>query len=168
MSGTIKLVLKRHTLLGRTISVCRDALASETSDIKVDKILEVIRTGGEKIKGQIEEIRNKFESELALTGDKKKAKLAVDALKKKLPGVLWSGQFTTRDKDVPLSKKLVAYSGLMCGDLDSLGDKLAEVRKKLEASPHVAVLFLSPTADGLKVIFRAPADAEKHAGVFAR
>ena len=62
--------------------------------------------------------------------------------------------------------KLIKYSGLLCADLDSLGAHLAEANKKLEASPHAVAVFLSPSGDGLKVIFRVGDDASKHAGSF--
>jgi hypothetical protein len=43
---------------------------------------------------------------------------------------------------------------------------LPEIRKKLQASPHVLAVFLSPTGDGLKAIVRVPADVSTHAGSF--
>ena len=44
------------------------------------------------LKGQIQQIRNRFEAELDITRDFKKAKLAIDPLKKQLPGVMWSAR----------------------------------------------------------------------------
>jgi hypothetical protein len=95
------------------------------------------------------------------TGNKAAAKLAIDALKKQLPGVLWSGQFLHR-----ANEKLISHSGLLCADLDALGERLPESRKKLLTSPYLWALFLSPTADGLKAIFKVRADAAKHLGSF--
>jgi putative DNA primase/helicase len=140
----------------------RSATETKTRDISVDKILQAIRTGGDKLKGQITQIRNRFEAELDITGgDRKKAKLAVDALKKQLPGVTWPGTFTYRAND-----KLVHHSGLLPADLDLLGEQLPESRNKLQASPHVFALFLSPTGDGLKAIFKVRADASQHQGSY--
>jgi Protein of unknown function (DUF3987)/VirE N-terminal domain len=145
-----------------TISMITCATETETRDISVEKVWEAIRTGGRKLKGQITQIRNRFEAELALTsGDYKKAKQAVDALKKQLPAVTWSGTFSQRAND-----KLVQHSGLLCADLDSLGPLKAEVRVQLARSPHVVTVFDSPSGDGLKAVFRVPADAAKHMGSF--
>src|SRR5262249_49009936 len=57
---------------------------------------------------------------------------------------------------------LIAHSGLLCADLDDLGERLEEVRAKLLASPHLWALFLSPTGNGLKAVFRVANDAAKH------
>ena len=142
---------------GLTISMVNCATDTETRDVRVEKVWEAICTGGTKLKGQITQIRNRFEAELATTGDRKKAKLAVDALKKQLPGVTPSGRFKERKAEA-----LIKYSGVVQADLDSLGEQLVEVREKLKQSPHVFALFLSPTCDGLKAWFRAPADPAKH------
>src|SRR5262249_15955872 len=106
-------------------------------------------------------IRDRFKAEFAISGDYKKAKLAVDALKKQLPGVTFSGTFSHRAGD-----KLRQHSGLLPADLDSLGEDLANVRAKLLTSPHLFLLFLSPTGYGLKAVFRVPADASKHLASF--
>jgi Protein of unknown function (DUF3987)/BT4734-like, N-terminal domain len=143
------------------ISMVKCATDNETRDISVEKVFEAIRTGGKNLKSQIQQIRNRFEAEMAFTSDRKKAKLAVDPLKKQLPGVMWSGTFSQRAND-----KLMKHSGLLCADLDSLGAHLIEIRKKLEASPHAVAVFLSPSGDGLKVSFRVAADASRHAGSF--
>jgi uncharacterized SAM-dependent methyltransferase len=88
------------------------ATDTETRDISVEKVLEGIRTGGKRLKGQIEQIRNKFEAELDITGDLQKAKRVIDPLKKQLPGVTWSGRFSYRASD-----KLLQHSGLLGADL---------------------------------------------------
>ena len=133
--------------------------ASDTipRDLDVSVVLKAIRTGGKKLQGQIAQIRNRFQAELAITGDYKKAKLAVDPLKKQLPGVTWTGTFSGRASD-----KLIQHSGLLVADLDSLGEKLADIRKKLLNSPHLWALFVSPSGDGLKAVHRVSADAQEH------
>jgi hypothetical protein len=144
-----------------TVSYVDNTTSVATRDCSVEKILNAIRTGGKKLRGQIQQIRNRYEAELAITGDRAKAKRAVDAFKKQLPGVMYSGRFSQRRND-----KLIEHSGLLCADLDSLGERLPFVRETLQASPHVFALFLSPTGDGLKAILRAPAGASNHAGNF--
>ena len=147
---------------GVAISLVQNALDTQPRNISVEKVLEAIRTGGKKVKGPIIQIRNRFEAELAITGgDRKAAKMDVDALKKRLPAVLWSGTFFERKNE-----KIVAHSGLLCADLDSLGDQLPKVRQELQKSPHVRAMFISPTGDGLKIVFRVSIDASKHAGSF--
>jgi Protein of unknown function (DUF3987)/BT4734-like, N-terminal domain len=149
--------LTRHDLMAVVISKVQCATDVETRDINVEKVFEAIRTGGKNLKGQIQQIRNRFEAEMAFSSDPKKAKLAVDPLKKQLPGVLWSGTFSQRAND-----KLMKYSRLLCADLDSLGADLVDVRKKLEASPHTVAVFLSPSGDGLKALFIGEEDASRH------
>jgi hypothetical protein len=143
------------------VSTFANATNITPRDMNVETVLKSIRSGGKKLKGQIQQIRNRFQAERAITGDYKKAKLAIAALKKQLPGVTWSGTFSQR-----ANEKLIQHSGLLCADLDSLGDRLDQVRKKLQSSPHLYALFLSPTGDGLKAVFRVPADQSKHAGGF--
>ena len=156
---------------GLVISTVECAPATATRDIGVDAVLTAIRTGGKNLRGQIEQIRNKFEAELAIAQANAEAgqnvnplqvaKLAVSELKKQLPAVIWSGTFSYRASD-----KLLQHSGLLCADLDELGPELPRVREQLQTSPHLFALFLSPTGNGLKAVFRAPADVGKHAGSF--
>ncbi len=77
---------------------------------------------------------------------------AADELKIRLPAVLWSGTFTKRG-DAGLRQ----HSGLICVDLDRLGDRLLGIREQIESDPHTLACFLSPTATGLKVVFRCDA-----------
>ena len=86
---------------------------------------------------------------------------AVRDLKKALPGILFSGQFSRR-----ANAALVSHSGLLCADLDDIAARLDEVRTKLCASPHVVAIFTSPTGTGLKAVFRVPADAQLHRASF--
>ncbi len=153
------------------VSVVPNATSISTSDWPVSKLLDVIRTGGKKLRPQIEQIRNRYAAELAFAKANaaagqnvdpiQQAKLAVSELKKQLPGTTWSGAFTERAND-----KLKQHSGLLCADLDGLGDKLPEVRDKLTKSPYAWSVFLSPSGEGLKAVFKVPADAAKHAGSF--
>ncbi len=77
---------------------------------------------------------------------------------------MWSGSFQSRRSNDP--DRLLQHSGLLCADLDELGDRITEVRKGLVNSPHLWALFTSSTGDGLKCVFRVAADAEKHSGSF--
>src|SRR5262249_12609908 len=143
------------------ISAVERATETVTRDYDATAVIKAIRTGGKKVRGQVEGIRDTLKRELAAHGDERRAKQAAGELKKQLPAVLWSGRFTQRAND-----KLVSHSGLLCADLDGLNGELPTVREKLKASPHLWALFLSPSGEGLKAIFRVPADAAKHTESF--
>ena len=146
------------------ISWVKCALDAGPRECTADRLVEAIRTGGKdgRLGQQVGQIRNRFECELALfPGDIKRAKEAIGELKKQLPAVLLSGTFTRRANDA-----LLQHSGLLCADLDGLNSSLPDVRQKLKSSPYLWLLFLSPSGDGLKAVFRVPADQAKHGGSF--
>src|SRR5262249_32521181 len=134
------------------ISWVTNATDTDTQDVSANKVLEVIRTGGKVLRARVEEIRN-----LIAAGDKG----AASELKRKLHAVLWSGAFSQRKNDA-----LTQHSGLSCAVLASLNRELPGGREKLKASPHLWGGFLSPPGEGLKAVFRVPADASTHAGSF--
>jgi hypothetical protein len=84
-------------------------------------------------------------------------------LKKKLQAVTWSGIFTKRNK-----QSLQQYSSIICHDIDGLpigsGEgNLHDVFDQLTEDPFVYSVFLSPSGNGLKVLFRLPdLDHERH------
>jgi hypothetical protein len=152
------------TFGGRVVSYVRDAFGTETRDIDVRKVLEAIRNG-DKLKEPIQQIRSKFEAELAANGgDLKKAKRSIESLKKALPGVILTGRYANRE--LPVDEKLLEHSGLFVGDMDDLGPELVRVREQLRSSPHVAVMFRSPNGRGLKLVVCVPADASTHRASF--
>jgi hypothetical protein len=53
---------------GVLVSMVKNATDTKTRDIRIDEVLTGVRTGGGKLKGQITQIRNRFEAELAITG----------------------------------------------------------------------------------------------------
>jgi putative DNA primase/helicase len=142
------------------ISMVEHAAATETHDVSADASIRAIQRG--KWKKPIKRIRSVFADILLRTGDRKAAKQAVDGAKKKLAGILWSGRFSRRANDATIQ-----HSGLLCADLDKLDSgKLSDAREKLVKSEHLYTLFRSPTGDGLKAVFRVPADASKHLASF--
>lgn len=145
-----------------TISMVANATATTTKDANGAHIVEHIRAG--KWRTSIEPIRRIYTDVLKKTSEVSAAKLAIDPLKKNSPGILWSGEFSSRVK--PAQEKLVAHSGLLCADLDTLGERLPQVRAKLATSPHLWAMFTSPSGDGIKAVFRVPADAERHLDSF--
>jgi hypothetical protein len=145
-----------------TVSWVSCATAVETRPIALEKVISAIRTGGKKLKGQIEQIRNRFDSELALTGDYKAAKEVVAPLKKQLPGVLYSAKKIARRENEALEE----HSGLFCADQDRLGDAFDEVRTQLTKSPHVMLAFRSPCGDGIKSVFKVVPNISRHRDSF--
>ncbi len=141
------------------VSVAANASATATSDADIQTLFHKIKAG--KWIDSIEKIRAEYARAKSEGRDPKKA---VAHLKKKLPGVLWSGRFKNREK--PVAEKLLAHSGLLCADLDDLGERLSEMRTKIIVSPHLHSVFRSPTGTGLKANFRVAADAGKHAASF--
>lgn len=131
---------------------CGSALDNSTADADPLEILAGIKSG--KWRRPVERIRAEYAKALTEGRDPKKA---VDRMKKALPGVIWSGRYSKRNKDC-----LLQHSGLLCGDIDHLDGQVDEVRGKLLSSPYVLAVFRSPTNTGLKVIFRIPPDPEAH------
>jgi BT4734-like, N-terminal domain len=147
---------------GITVSWVQSANDVETRQIALEKVIYAIRTGGKKLKGQITQIRNKFEAELALTGDYKAAKEVVGPLKKQLPGVLFSAKKIARREN----KALKEHSGLFCADQDGLGGAFDEIWTQLTKSPHVMLVFRSPCGDGIKTVFKVVPDISRHRDSF--
>jgi BT4734-like, N-terminal domain/Protein of unknown function (DUF3987) len=147
---------------GITVSFVQCASEVETRSIALEKVIYAIRTGGKKLKGQITQIRNRFESELALQGDYKAAKKLVDPLKKQLPGVLYSAKKIARRENEAVEE----HSGLICTDLDSLNGDIDKVWTELTESPYVMLAFHSPCGDGIKAVFKVVPDISRHQDSF--
>ena len=74
-------------------------------------------------------------------------------LKKKLPSLVFAGQFKHRSK-----KGLIKHSGLMCLDFDKYESKEAMQNhlELLKQNKHFVLLFVSPSGNGLKGVVRIP------------
>jgi hypothetical protein len=144
-----------------TVSMVKRCHQTETHPISFDDIWTTIRTGQHDLKQRITQIRNRYETERDITGSAEKAREAIIDLKLELPGFLPSGTFSKRDNG-----SLVKYSGLLCADMDSLGERLGEVRGILKTLPFVRAIALSPSGDGLKVFFNVINDPLRHEDSF--
>jgi len=106
--------------------------------------------------------RGKWSKEIAAlrsaTGDD------ADKLKKLLPAFLWAGKFTAR-KNGGIEK----FSGLICADVDKVAERVGELHDIARNDPHAAAAFVSPSGNGIKIVFRVPvaADAKEHQRNFA-
>jgi hypothetical protein len=144
-----------------TVSMVKRCHQTETFPISFEDIWTAIRSGEHGLKEKISQIRNRYEAEKDITGDTDKAKKAIAELKLELPGFLPSGTFSKRDNG-----SLVDYSGVLCADLDSLGDRLTPIRNTLKDMPFVRAIALSPSGDGLKVFFNVINDPLRHEDSF--
>ena len=144
--------MSRATAFNPTISMVQSVGHKRTEDHRAQRLIAAIRHG--RWKREITKIRAAFNN-----GEKDRA--LIDLLKRSLPAAMLSGTFSHRANDA-----LVRHSGLICADLDSLGERLPDIRQRLETSPHVWAIFLSPSGDGLKALFRTTDDPARHRDSF--
>jgi putative DNA primase/helicase len=101
-------------------------------------VLDAIQTG--QFRKQVEELRRVRSRD---------GKAVYDREKTRLPAFTACG--TTRDR-----KRIDKHSGFLQLDFDGLGGDLPTARQNVMRDPHVAAAFVSPSADGLKVLVRVP------------
>lgn len=84
-------------------------------------------------------------------------------IKKKLPCVLFSGEFSSRADNA-----LVQHSGFICLDFDGFeNDEVLTLSKDyLIRDKHTYSVFTSPSGDGLKVIVKIPNEPTNHRAFF--
>lgn len=141
--------------MSTVVSMVRQGKVTATVDVSLQDVLCDIRDGTWRT--DIEHIREVYREALAAGFDSKKA---VAGLKMELPGVLFCGRFSSRQR--PVSEKRTQHSGFICADLDHIED-IAGTRAKLTGSPYVRAVFLSPTGTGLKVLVRVEPNVALHA-----
>lgn len=126
--------------------------------VHVDKVLERIRTGDNGLKELVERIR---------TGDGNR-----EQLKKQLGAIIFAGYCGNGVEKINRSTgnkylsyrddpSLTEHSGLCVIDLDHLTE-LDKWQEHFSTDPHVYAHFVSPSGDGLKVLYRIPADIDMH------
>lgn len=75
-----------------------------------------------------------------------------DQLKKRLFWICFSGEFTKRNNE-----SMVKHSGFICLDFDAIpANELQLWRTKIQSNPHTYACFISPSGNGLKVIWLIP------------
>lgn len=133
----------------------------------IPEILEAIK--GEAYRDRIEAIRRIAETiRQTPETDTETLKAEKERLRKEkanLPAVTFSGRFDHRKKDDPGFR----HSGCIVMDLDHLPD-IEEARRRIEADPHTAFCFRSPSGDGLKAGYLVSgeiSDDEGHKRAFA-
>lgn len=117
--------------------------------VEVDYVLQRIQ----------EEVCNDLVSSIREEKDKSSRNI----LKKKLPCVLFSGEFSSRADNA-----LIQHSGFICLDFDGFEGRgqLLEYKDYLQKSIYTYSVFISPSGDGLKVIVKIPTDPESHREYF--
>lgn len=114
--------------------------------VEIDYVLQSIKDC--KIQKQLNEIQ--------VEKDEKKKK----ELKKMLPCILFSGEFTSR-----LDKAIVKHSGFVVLDWDKL-ENVAKKKIEISKYPFVYACFVSPSGNGIKAVVRIPAIIERHRGYY--
>ena len=111
----------------------------------------------------LDRIKNGSSKDLVTNIRKEKDKTERNNLKKNLPSICFSGEFTKRKDDA-----LVQHSGLLCVDLDDYENSKQMLRAKDELSKnkYTYSVFVSPSGNGLKLLVRVPADAQNHKNYF--
>jgi hypothetical protein len=136
--------------LHRTVSMVPKAKAKETKPARIETILAAVQEG--RWKSQVEIVRDAYAK-----GGKEGARHP----KTRLPGAIFSGEFSQRS-----GSDLICHSGVLCADLDDLNEDIIEVRRRIVADPFTLACFTSPTGTGLKVLIPVYPDEERHAASF--
>ena len=85
-----------------------------------------------------------------------------DSLKKRLPSICWSGQFSQRD-----SKYYLDHSGIICLDIDEVKENdLLKIKEDVINDSYTLACFISPSGKGLKVLVKIARDKEEHKNQF--
>ena len=77
-------------------------------------------------------------------------------LKKQLPAISFSGIFSKR-----ADSAILKHTGYIALDLDKILS-VHDVKKEMSRDKHTMVCFISPSGNGLKVIFKIPANTGEH------
>lgn len=141
------------------VAMFANAYAHQPKEVELGAILNAIRS--DKYKDRIRRARELFAAWKAVcpaldSKESPEAK-AYEAFKKKLPAFCMSG--TAKSRKEPLK-----HSGLLQVDCDKLNGTLDTLREKLKADKHVALGYVSPSGDGLKLGLAI--DGTRHAESF--
>jgi hypothetical protein len=89
------------------------------------------------------------------------------AIKKNLPAVTISGQFRTRSAQLPMDKRLISHSGLICIDIDFVDNPDLNVNTVVDK--ECIAQFVSCSGKGIKIIYKCAKtkDVETHSRIYA-
>jgi hypothetical protein len=125
--------------------------------ITLAALIDGIRTG--RWSAAVERVRAVVARKAATREEAKQRDVEAKAIKEKLPAVLASGIF-----DKMGNGGLLERTGLICADLDDLGDALPGYREHIESDQRTLACFLSPSGTGLKVVLRLDLDRSHEDG----
>ena len=134
----------------QTVTIFKDIKDTNTPfHVEIETILARIKEG--KSKDLVSQIR------------KEKNKSERNELKRQLPSICFSGQFSKR-----ADNSLLEHSGLICLDFDGYEKKkeMIEDKDKMMKDKYTFSVFISPSGNGLKVLVKIPNDAENHIKYF--
>ena len=140
------------------VSIYRNSYDTQGAVVSLESIVQRIRTGA---RGLIEKTR--YCHALAISDPE-----TYRAYKEKeLPAPTFSGIFPKKKRQ---GKSISKHSGLVVIDVDGLtAEQIAELLAGLAENPYVVLAFISPSGNGIKVIFRVdpiPADFREHKGAY--
>src|SRR5215467_13401264 len=119
-------------------------------DISVfDSIQDIEHSESVPLAMYLQEVKSGRWQDLAINVRRVTDKKRRDAMKQTLPGVTFSGVFSQRKDDC-----LVQHSGVICIDLDDLGDDIDYIKELLCNDKYVYSCFTSISGNGLRVLFR--------------
>jgi hypothetical protein len=141
-----------------------DVVSKVPVKVHIDKVLERIKTGESGVKENILKIRSVPQKDRR-------------ALKKNLMSVVFSGylgkpikkqsrstgtEYDSYRDDASLSE----HSGFCVIDIDHIEskDEVEYWKDTFSAIQYVYSVFISPSGDGLKIVYRIPADIKMHRG----
>ena len=79
-----------------------------------------------------------------------------------LPYVTFSGTFTHR-----ADSGLINHSGLICIDIDHIGDAHKNLKNQVTSTYPPALMFRSPSGDGIKVVYQVDITQDSHLQYFS-
>jgi uncharacterized protein with HEPN domain len=119
-------------VINNEVSYCKNIFnPADIKPISVDEVLDIIRTGKDGIKEQVEKYRNNTD---------------IFIEKARLPLICWNGVFSYKN-----NSSLVKYSSYIALDYDKVNN-IEELKEKLIKIPYVKAIFKTPSGNGLKVI----------------
>lgn len=122
-------------------TIFRNIYDKKPNYIEVDLALQRIKNGRSKVK--IEEIRSNLDKERQ------------DILKRDLPSVCFSGEFSER-----FDEKIITHSGVIVLDFDGIEDVVSK-KNELSKIDFVNACWISPRNNGIKALIKI-ADGKKH------
>ena len=136
--------------MGKNVTIFKNIRETETPFYRsMDAILLRVKEG--KSMDLVKSIRSE------------KDKSDRNELKKLLPAICFSGEFTKR-----ADKSIMNHSGFICLDFDNY-EKVKEMQDdklRLSKDKYVYSVFVSPSGKGLKAIIKIPADIDNHVNYF--